>query len=79
MEEMQNEVAGFVFKLLAKLVYPWLSDLRERRTGLIVLEIPRPFSPPKKPKKHPKKKARPKSPPPSQHGRFCPECGQERR
>ena len=81
MEEMEKEVAEFFLKIFAKWLYRWFSDrLRERRTGFILLEIPRPIRFPKKPKKQPKKKAaRPKSPPPSQRGRFCPECGQERR
>jgi hypothetical protein len=80
MDDMQREVTKFALKALAKPLYRWFSErVRERRTGFILLEIPRPITPPKKPKKHPKKKAaRPKSPP-SPRGPFCPECGQERR
>ena len=81
MDEMQKEVTEFALKVLAKPLYCWFSDrLRERRTSLVLLEIPRPIAPPQKLKKHPRKKpTRPKPPLPERRGRFCPECGKERR
>lgn len=80
MDEMEKEVTTFALKLLAKPLFRWFSDRLGERRSLILLEIPRPVTPLKKPKKHPKKKSvRRKSPPPFQDGRFCPECGQERR
>lgn len=81
MDEMQKEVTKFALKVLAKPLYNWFSNrLSERGSSLILLEIPRLVAPRKKPKKHLKKKAtRPKPSPPPQRGRFCPECGQERR
>jgi len=80
MDEMEKEVTTFALKVLAKPLYRWFSDrFRERRTSLVLLEIPRPIAPAKKPKRHSKKKpTRPKPPLPQQRGRFCPECGQER-
>jgi hypothetical protein len=81
MDELEKEVTGFALKVLAKPLVRWVSDrLGERHPSLILLEIPRPAISPKKPKKHQKKKSvRRKLPPPSEHGKFCPECGQERR
>ena len=80
MDEMEKEVTTLALKALAKPLYRWFSDrLRERHTNLILLEIPRPIALPKKLKKPKKKSARAKLPLPPRRGRFCPECGQERR
>jgi len=87
MEEMEKQAVEFVLKVLAKDAARWFyggwSEFRERRTALTVLDIPRPICPlPKKTKKHRKKKSAPVPPSPSSaasHGRFCPECGQEKR
>jgi len=87
MEEMEKQAVEFVLKVLAKdaarWFYGWWSEFRERRTAYTLLKIPRSISPlPKKTKKHRKKKSAPVPSPPSSaasHGRFCPECGQEKR
>ena len=86
MDEDQKKFLEFVFRLFGKSAVVWLYQRwSERRSNLILLDIPR-VAPPvrKKPakKKHAKKKTMPQVIPPpaaNQRGRFCPECGQERR
>lgn len=87
MDEIEKQAIEFVLKVVAKdafkWCYGWWSRARERRTAYTVLEIPRPIRPvPKKTKKRRKKKSPSVSWQPSSatpHGRFCPECGQEKR
>jgi len=90
MDENDKQFAEFVLRLFGKGAVVWFYrrwlEFRERRSPLILLDIPRPTprkkSTTKPAKKRPKKKT-PSVLPPSVsaalHGRFCPECGQEKR
>ncbi len=90
MDENDKQFAEFVLRLFGKGAVVWFYrrwlEFRERRSPLVLLDIPRPTPRKKSTTKPAKKRPQKKTPsvlPPSVsaalHGRFCPECGQEKR